>query len=411
MEELKKLPPLKKNLSSSYKMIITDKVERMIRFICEKVWNVEWSGVLFYEVDGNFEDNSLVVTCRDIFLMDTGSSGYTEFDMSPDVVTYMTKKPELLDCKMGLIHSHNNMSTFFSGTDQNTLREEGNDRNHFVSLIVNNEGKYTAAITRKVKYKATRSLSYEGFYGPVSCDDMEETEGEEIEWFNLDIEFESKPNPDLIEITDRLAEIKDSKSMKDYRSWESNDNIYHPNESTGFERWNTKLDAPSVTKAYQSTYKEPTLFDDLYSQKNNIPNVMLAPKEPKEEAKIAGTYTKEATEAVTDKMVVEIVNQLISGSVSITKLDKEVKEKLIKSMVSRFDDRFGKDDSGMTLFEYWASDFIEFLMWFTVTDPDVDEVEVAFELCNRTIDALEKLPANKYINKYIELILNYANRI
>ena len=411
MEELKKLPPLKKNLSSSYKMIITDKVERMIRFICEKVWNVEWSGVLFYEVDGNFEDNSLVVTCRDIFLMDTGSSGYTEFDMSPDVVTYMTKKPELLDCKMGLIHSHNNMSTFFSGTDQNTLREEGNDRNHFVSLIVNNEGTYTAAITRKVKYKATRSLSYEGFYGPVSCDDTEETEGEEIEWFNLDIEFESKPNPDLIEITDRLAEIKDSKSMKHYRSWEPNLNDSFNDDligSSGFERWNTKLNAPSVTKAYQSTYKEPTLFDDLYSQKNNIPSVM---KTPKEEEKISGTYTKEATKVVTDKMVVEIVNQLISGSVSITKLDKEVKEKLIKSMVSRFDDRFGKDDSGMTLFEYWASDFIEFLMWFTVTDPDVDEVEVAFELCNRTIDALEKLPANKYINKYIELILSYANRI
>lgn len=406
MEETKKLPPLKKNLSSSYKMIITDKVERMIRFICEKVWNVEWSGVLFYEVDGNFEDNSLVVTCRDIFLMDTGSSGYTEFDMSPDVVTYMTKKPELLDCKMGLIHSHNNMSTFFSGTDQNTLREEGNDRNHFVSLIVNNEGTYTAAITRKVKYKATRSLSYEGFYGPVSCNDREETEGEEIEWFNLNIEFESKPNPDLIEITDRLAEIKDSKSMKYYRSWEPNGNTYHsPNESTGFERWNTKLDAPSVTQAY---YKEPTLFDDLYPQKNNVPNVI---KTPKEEEKVNSTYTKEATKVVTDKMVAEIVNQLISGSVSITKLDKEVKEKLIKSMVNRFDDRFGKSDSGMTLFEYWASDFIEFLMWFTIDNPDVDEVEAAFELCNRTIDALEKLPANKYINKYIELILSYANRI
>ena len=70
--------------------------------------------------------------------------------MSPDVVSYMANNSELLDCQMGLIHSHNNMSTFFSGTDIRTLEEEGLDRNHFVSLIVNNQGSYTAAITRKL---------------------------------------------------------------------------------------------------------------------------------------------------------------------------------------------------------------------------------------------------------------------
>ena len=37
--------------------------------------------------------------------------------------------------------------TFFSGTDLNTLQEEGSDMNNFLSLIVNNAGQYTAAIT------------------------------------------------------------------------------------------------------------------------------------------------------------------------------------------------------------------------------------------------------------------------
>ena len=36
--------------------------------------------------------------------MDIGSQAYTEFDMSPDVIAYMTDHPELLDCQMGLIH-------------------------------------------------------------------------------------------------------------------------------------------------------------------------------------------------------------------------------------------------------------------------------------------------------------------
>jgi hypothetical protein len=56
---------------------------------------------------------------------------------------------DLMDCDQGLIHSHNSMATFFSSTDDSTLVEEGKDRNFFVSLIVNNAGTYTAAVTRK----------------------------------------------------------------------------------------------------------------------------------------------------------------------------------------------------------------------------------------------------------------------
>ena len=57
----------------------------------------------------------------------------------------------MLGCCTGLIHSHHNMQTFFSGTDRNTLLKEGTDCNNFLSLIVNNKGIYTAAITRRVE--------------------------------------------------------------------------------------------------------------------------------------------------------------------------------------------------------------------------------------------------------------------
>ena len=36
--------------------------------------------------------------------MDLGTQAYTEFDMNPDVIAYMTAHSELLDCQMGLIH-------------------------------------------------------------------------------------------------------------------------------------------------------------------------------------------------------------------------------------------------------------------------------------------------------------------
>lgn len=90
--------------STTYKIIIPAQVERLIRFLCERVWDTEWSGVLFYNHTGNFEDGSLEIRCVDILPMDIGSAAYTEFNMSPDVISYMAQNPELLDCKMGLIH-------------------------------------------------------------------------------------------------------------------------------------------------------------------------------------------------------------------------------------------------------------------------------------------------------------------
>jgi hypothetical protein len=103
MEENKKTPELiKKPLS--FKLLIPKEVESKIRFTCKQIWEVEWSGVLFYTYEGNFEDNDLVLKCVDFYIMDIGNSGYTEFDMSPEVIAYMAENRELLDCQVGLIH-------------------------------------------------------------------------------------------------------------------------------------------------------------------------------------------------------------------------------------------------------------------------------------------------------------------
>lgn len=90
--------------TTTYKMVIPREIEEKIRYICRKVWKDEWSGILFYTVEGSFKDGSLIIKCRDIYVMDIGSVTYTEFDMSPDVVSYMANNSELLDCQMGLIH-------------------------------------------------------------------------------------------------------------------------------------------------------------------------------------------------------------------------------------------------------------------------------------------------------------------
>ena len=93
-----------------YKMFIPKEVESKIRLLLNEIRNIEWSGVLFYNVEGNFEDGSLKIICKDILPMDIGNSTYTEWNMNADVVSYIVDHPELVGCYQGLCHSHHSMA-------------------------------------------------------------------------------------------------------------------------------------------------------------------------------------------------------------------------------------------------------------------------------------------------------------
>lgn len=142
--------------------------------------------------------------------MDLGESTFTDFVESPEIIAYMVDN-DLLDCYTGLIHSHNNMNAFFSGTDTSTLLQEGSTVSHFVSLIVCNRGPYVAAITRKVndQSKTISNCSYSSFKNKINTyKKIEERESNYIEYFPLIVECES---PLYKEIYSRFQDIENSK--------------------------------------------------------------------------------------------------------------------------------------------------------------------------------------------------------
>lgn len=216
---------------SIYKLIVPENVEEKIRYLLRKFPSTEWSGVLFVTHEGSFENNDLVITCKDIYPMDLGNATFTEFTMNEDVAAYMSENIELFDCDLQLIHSHHQMSTQPSGTDLNTLKEEGNERNCFVSLIVNNAGKYYAAITRKVQTKSEVTVkklgtSYEFFGdGSKELEHKDETttkviEKEVIEYFDLEVERHEVPN--TLEYLDaRFDEITKRKATERKNNYDS----------------------------------------------------------------------------------------------------------------------------------------------------------------------------------------------
>ena len=375
--------------SYNYKLIIPKKVEDKIRYTCRQVWNTEWSGVLFFKYEGSFDNDDLTIICEDICIMDIGSSTYTEFDMNPYVISYMTDN-DLLDCQVGLIHSHNNMATFFSGTDLETLRVEGTDRNNFVSLIVNNAGTYTAAITRKVKSRSIKEeLSYE-FFGSGEVQSTEEyvDESVKIEYFNLKIEKEGEVL-EFINIKDRLEEIK---KQKEEESKKVKIPSYSP--SYGAPSYNfSSFNKENKAEPSKSTPKQQSLFDvkDLPEDNIQIP------------------YGKD----IFDKSIInQIITQLITCNVLVLDTSKIDLNRWVASMPTLYEKRFGKGKEGIANFKSWAGSFIEYIMWNTPSE-DLEkeglvDVEISAVLANDIINALGKFPKNKYLNIYIETLNDYV---
>lgn len=197
--------------SSQYKLIIPPYAQGKINYLCEKFPSTEWSGVLFYTVKGSFETEDLELEVKDLLVLDIGTTTYTEFTSSAKIPQFMIEKG-LLETQMGLIHSHHSMETFFSGTDLSTLKEEGKDRNHFLSLIVNNKGTYSAKITRKIQYhkRGVCQYSYRSFGDKLITKEKElDQQEEKVQDFTLLI-----VRPDYEEVDLDIKEIQEAKKEK-----------------------------------------------------------------------------------------------------------------------------------------------------------------------------------------------------
>ena len=330
----------KKSLSlidrhSTYKLIIPDLVQRKIREWCYHFPTKEWSGTLFYTVEGSFEDNSLVITCKDIYVSDIGSATYTEFEHNADIVSYQAMN-DLLDCYTGLIHSHDQMATFFSGTDRNTLIEEGMDMPHFLSLIVNNAGVYTAKITRRVSLQ-TSKITYPTFGGESKSEEVESTVNEYIEAFPLEIDIQ--------------------------------EDTFSDGEDEVFSTRKFPL---------QRTPIQPTLF-------------------PSEEIFSSETDGSWVNIEVPQELAQRLLIQLVTGSITAGYSDKFDIEKWCSSVMEKaFFRRFPDPQD----FENWLDHYIEFLTWYTywkeVENEDSDMIAKA--VAAKLLNMCEQLPDNKVLD-------------
>lgn len=337
--------------NTTFNIIISQEVEAKIRYLCSKINNIEWSGFLFYTYEGSIQNKDLKIICKDIYLKDIGTSGYTEFDTSLDETAYMVDK-DLLDCQTGLIHSHHIMAAFFSSTDLNTLASEGLATNSFVSLIVNNEGNYVAAVTERIKTQVKKHIintSYSFAETPVSTTEDAEYFKDSVRYYDLKI---TKETNEISDLDTRIAEIKKAKT-------------------------------PTVVAA--NNYKNLSLF-----------------------ANATPTYTYPVTKPITKEKTISfdvdlLVAQLLTMSLCInaSKFD-------IKNWVSKMDGVYARVFPDMEDFYIWGDTFVDYLVCSGCNqEPTADNMDL---VATSIFDALAPYENNKYVCYYMDMLHKYMEK-
>lgn len=322
--------------------------------------------------------------------MDLGSTGWTEFKMTPDVTSYIAENIELFDCETGLIHSHHTLGAFFSGQDTSTLQVEGNDTNCFVSLIVDTQGTYKAAITRKVQSKVEITKkplgsSYEFFgEGPV-CSDSVTTpqstqiiDNEEIEYFMLDVQVEQVINP-LDYLDTRFEEIEQRKKslIKPVTSKNKKE------DDKEFYDW-IHSSRKTSAEAKETLYSQPSLFDK--DTMDSLVDPSLWQPDP--------------------TIIHHLATQMLTCSLFIKK-DFDT-EKYVESLMAEYCDNAFED---LDEFSRWAESMIDFIINH-YNDPDTpadvydDWDSYIAKIIGALIEELHQYPSNIYIEEYITLLKN-----
>lgn len=364
-----------KNDLSCYRLVVSSTLEGKIRYLCERFKTKEWSGNLFYTISGTFKDKNLVIRCEDLYLQDIGNGTFTSYQNNADTANYMLEN-DLFDCEVGVIHSHNQMQAFLSSTDLGSLKSDGEEQNHNVSLVVNNAGSYVAAITRRISYavEGKRNLSFNTFNNEtVEEEEDYATDGQEVQYFMLQINVEEANADDSIAA--RVDELEEQISRRR--------TIRVPS--------NTLWKSHELSNNYKSKYS----YFDYY---HNLPYKSLFGDDY--DADVYRYQNNESPAAVVNKkLILNHAKQLLTGSIHAGNVNLKISQ-YEKTMTTLFRKRFRTLEDFMT----WAEAFIDVLY---------NELPVQSDITTRWArDLQRKLRnlgwTNEFIECYIEMLNMYG---
>ena len=282
---------------------------------------------------------------------------------------------------------------FFSGQDIATLRDEGNDRNCFVSLIVNNAGTYCAAITRKMQKKTeivTKSLgtSYQFFgEGEIRTDEDPMSEStrvvdeETIEYFMMDVQIEKVDNP-LSFLDTRFEEIEKKKK------------VATPKPPICF---------PTTTQSATKLTEDRSFYDWMHSKEPTHEPTLFSPKEMEE------MKEEDILDMVDDTYITQSVTKMLLCTLNFTVPQNY---NLKGWIIAHMDNLYNKLFPDESIFRSWR----EFAVEYFIFNPEVctpidgvdDEEVFGGIIAQAMIEELQKYAdLSPHIQAYINTLTHY----
>ena len=124
---------------------------------------MEWSGPAWYKVkkdEDGFPNEWKIVHFHPLNLGSHAATEWEAKDLASIVEETYALMPSLSNAYMGLIHSHNTMGAFLSGTDTGTIQDMAPDEGFYGSLVVASSGKalHAFGFGYKDQYKVSHCL-------------------------------------------------------------------------------------------------------------------------------------------------------------------------------------------------------------------------------------------------------------
>jgi hypothetical protein len=261
------------NIGKIGKIIIPEKIQKVIDYLHYSIGSTEWSGILFYKLTkGNMDSlKDIEFTAQFIYPMNIGEPAYTEFNYDGEVVNAYDIFEEGMECSSGLVHSHHNMATFFSGTDTSELIDNAEKYNYYVSLIVNFAHVYCAKIAIPVKSKVSSENWFKNTFGKL-ISFKRETETKSILIGELDVIIDNEVIAEKW-LEDRIKVLKDKKissNVPDFHKGNSSFKEYQKLDAQEIIDWASKYKGKPVSGS-KIIDNKPNLNQTFVAEKNVVP--------------------------------------------------------------------------------------------------------------------------------------------
>jgi len=240
-----------KKIGDKLNVFLSEKAFNKMKFLCENINKIEWSGCIVYSIEGSLTHReSIHIEVHDLIPLDKGSAAFTSYSFDERVLNFIVEN-NYLEYKIGHLHSHHTMNTFFSGTDLEEVNENSEFIKPYLSIIINNKYEFSCKLAFRLKVLGSSVYEYQDIDNNIK-ETYTNDKDEYVAYYDCDViipklsindeefmkQYENIIKPKPVAIVNK--NYQNYKGYQGYQSTLDLDDWVNYNTSYGWEGFNDK---------------------------------------------------------------------------------------------------------------------------------------------------------------------------